>query len=107
MTWRIVHIHQSEKMRLKLDNLVIKKQGEEFTIPLSDISIIVAEGGDTVVTLRLLSVLSKYNIALIVCDSHHLPTGIYHSQNGHFRAYKNYKPNYRGRSCRRISCGKS
>ena len=88
MTWRIVHIHQSEKMRLKLDNLVIKKQGEEFTIPLSDISIIVAEGGDTVVTLRLLSVLSKYNIALIVCDSHHLPTGIYHSQNGHFRAYK-------------------
>ncbi|HFU3984797.1 TPA: type II CRISPR-associated endonuclease Cas1 [Streptococcus suis] len=88
MTWRIVHIHQSEKLRLKLDNLVIKKQGEEFTIPLSDISIIVAEGGDTVVTLRLLSVLSKYNIALIVCDSHHLPTGIYHSQNGHFRAYK-------------------
>ncbi|HEM3596668.1 TPA: type II CRISPR-associated endonuclease Cas1, partial [Streptococcus suis] len=88
MTWRIVHIHQSEKMRLKLDNLVIKKQGDEFTIPLSDISIIVAEGGDTVVTLRLLSALSKYNIALIVCDNHHLPTGIYHSQNGHFRAYK-------------------
>ncbi len=88
MTWRIVHIHQSEKMRLKLDNLVIKKQGEEFTVPLSDISIIVAEGGDTVVTLRLLSTLSKYNIALIVCDNQHLPTGIYHSQNGHFRAYK-------------------
>ena len=32
--------------------------------------------------------LSKYNIALIVCDNEHLPTGIYHSQNGHFRAYK-------------------
>lgn len=94
MTWRIVHIHQSEKMRLKLDNLVIKKQGEEFTVPLSDISIIVAEGGDTVVTLRLLSTLSKYNIALIVCDNQHLPTGIYHSQNGHFRAYKkNYRLN--------------
>ncbi|MFX3985543.1 type II CRISPR-associated endonuclease Cas1, partial [Streptococcus suis] len=47
MTWRIVHIHKSEKMRLKLENLVIKKQGDEFTIPLSDISIIVAEGWDT------------------------------------------------------------
>ncbi|MFX3710225.1 type II CRISPR-associated endonuclease Cas1, partial [Streptococcus suis] len=56
--------------------------------PLSDISRIVAEGGDTVVTLRLLSALSKDNIALIVCDNHHLPTGIYHSQTGHFRAYK-------------------
>lgn len=88
MTWRIVHVKQSEKMRLKLDNLVIKKLGEEFTIPLSDISMIVAEGGDTVVTLRLLSALSKYNISLIVCDNEHLPTGIYHAQNGYFRAYK-------------------
>lgn len=88
MTWRIVHVHQSERMRLKLDNLLVIKQGEEYTIPLSDISLIVAEGGDTVVTLRLLSSLSKYNIALIVCDNEHLPTGIYHAQNGHFRAYK-------------------
>ena len=88
MTWRIIHVNQSEKMHLKLDNLVVKKQGEEFVIPLSDISMIVAEGGDTIVTLRLLSALSKYNIALIVCDNEHLPTGIFHSQNGHFRAYK-------------------
>lgn len=73
MTWRVVHVNQSEKMHLKLDNIVIKKQGEEYTIPLSDISIIVAEGGDTVVTLRLLSALSKFNIALIVCDNEHLP----------------------------------
>lgn len=88
MTWRVVHVNQSEKMRLKLDNIVIKKLGEEYTIPLSDISIIVAEGGDTVVTLRLLSALSKYNIAFIVCDNQHLPTGIYHAPNGHSRAYK-------------------
>ena len=53
MTWRVVHVSQSEKMRLKLDNLLVQKMGQEFTVPLSDISIIVAEGGDTVVTLRL------------------------------------------------------
>ena len=91
MTWRVVHVSQSEKMRLRLDNLLVQKMGQEFTVPLSDISIIVAEGGDTVVTLRLLSALSKYNIALVVCDNEHLPTGIYHSQNGHFRAYKRLK----------------
>ena len=91
MTWRIVHVSQSEKVRLKLDNLLVQKMGQEFTVPLSDISIIVAEGGDTVVTLRLLSALSKYNIALVVCDNDHLPTGIYHSQNGYFRAYKRLK----------------
>ena len=65
MTWRVVHVSQSEKMRLKLDNLLVQKMGQEFTVPLSDISIIVAEGGDTVVTLRLLSALSKYNLSLI------------------------------------------
>ena len=69
MTWRVVHVSQSEKMRLKLDNLLVQKMGQEFTVPLSDISIIVAEGGDTVGTLRLLSALSKYNIALVVCDN--------------------------------------
>lgn len=88
MTWRIVHVSYSERMQLKLDNLLVKKQGESVTIPLSDISIIVAEGGETVVTLRLLSALSKYNIALVVCDNNHMPTGIYHAHNGHFRTYK-------------------
>ncbi len=43
--------------------------------------IIVAEGGGTA-HIRLLSALSKYNIALAVCDNEHLPTGIYHSQMG-------------------------
>lgn len=88
MTWRIVHIHQSEKMKLKLDNLLVVKQKQEVTIPLSDISVIVVEGGDTVVTTRLLSALSKYNISLVVCDTNHLPTGLYCGLNVHFRAYK-------------------
>ena len=46
MTWRIVHVCQSEKMQLKLDNLLIKKMGQDYVIPLSDISIIVAEVGE-------------------------------------------------------------
>ena len=86
MTWRVVHVSYGEQMRLKLDSLLVIKQGSKVTIPLSDISVIVAEGGDTVVTLRLLSALSKYNISFVVCDNEHLPTGIYHAYNGHFRA---------------------
>lgn len=106
MTWRIVHVCQSEKMQLKLDNLLIKKMGEDYIIPLSDISIIVAEGGDTVVTLRLLSALSKYNIALIVCDNEHLPTGIYHSQMAILEPIKSYRNNCCGRRSKRINYGK-
>ena len=53
MTWRTVHVRDSEQMRLKLDNLLIKKHGMEVMIPLSDISMVVAEGGDTIVTLEV------------------------------------------------------
>lgn len=88
MAWRTVYVLESEHMRLKLDNLFIEKNREKFMIPLSDISMVIAEGGTTVVTIRLLAAFAKYNIVLIVCDDKHLPVGIYLSSNQHFHAYK-------------------
>jgi CRISPR-associated protein Cas1 len=40
MTWRIVHVKESEFMKLKLDNLEISKRGQKYYVPLSDISIL-------------------------------------------------------------------
>lgn len=75
MTWRIVHIKESDYMQLQLDNLSIMKRGQKYTIPLSDISMIIVEG-ETVITTKLLAKFTKYNIALIICDDRYLPTGI-------------------------------
>lgn len=75
MTWRIVHIKESEKIKLKLDNLEIFKRGKTFLIPLSDISMVILEG-KTTITTSVLSQFTKFNIALIVCDNKYLPTGI-------------------------------
>ncbi|MDR2834440.1 MAG: type II CRISPR-associated endonuclease Cas1 [Streptococcaceae bacterium] len=77
MTWRIVHIKDSDKIYLKFDNLEIRKLGETYTVPLNDISIIILEGNQTTITAKLLVMLSKHNIALIVSDEKYMPTGLY------------------------------
>lgn len=84
----MVHVSDSERLRLKLDSLVIVKKSVEYKIPLSDISMIVVEGGDTTISFRLLNAFAQYNIVLITCDTKYLPSGIFYGYNQHFRAYK-------------------
>lgn len=88
LSWRTVLVEDGESLRLKLDSIVIEKKGNLFTIPLSDIGIIVVDGQGATISTRLLSSLGKYNIALINCDETHHPSGIFTSFNGHSRASK-------------------
>lgn len=88
MSWRVIIAKDSEKIKLKLDNIVIHKNDYDFIVPLSDISIIVLEGQQTTITTRLLSALTEYNISLVICDHTYTPCGIYHAYNGHSRASK-------------------
>lgn len=75
-------------MKLKLDNIIIYKEDYDYTIPLPDISLIIADGLNSSITTRLLASLAEYNICLLICDHTHTPCGIYSSFNGHFRASK-------------------
>lgn len=88
MSWRIIMIEQGEYLRLKLDNLFVKKQDKEYTIPLTDISTIVVSNLDTLITCRLLDALTRYNISLVVCDHKHQPSGVFTGLNTHSRASK-------------------
>ena len=88
MSWRVVLINQGEYLNLKLDNIIIKKGGLDYSIPLSDISIIVVEGFDTIITTRLLDALTKYNISLVTCDNCKTPSGVFAPLNGHSRVSK-------------------
>lgn len=88
MSWRILHIKDSEYLRLKLDNLEICKNDEKIYVPLSDISVIILEGQQTVITTRLLSKCSQYNIAIVICDMRYLPVGLYLSYGTYHRTAK-------------------
>ena len=91
MSWRIVMIEQGEVLRLKMDNLYVKKGTSEYTIPLSDISMIIISNLDSIVTTRLLDAFAQYNISLVTCDYKHQPNGIFTGMNTNFRASKIFK----------------
>lgn len=54
MGFRTIFVKNGDKLRLKLDNLIVEKSGESFTIPLDDIESIVLEGEYTTITTRLM-----------------------------------------------------
>ncbi len=88
MSWRIVMIEHGEYLRLKLDNLFVERKQEDYTIPLSDVSIIVVSNLECGITTRLLDALTSHNIGLIVCDYKQQPSGIFTGLNTHSRVSK-------------------
>lgn len=88
MSWRTVIIEKGEYLRLRLDNLLVKKGKEEYTIPLEDINIILIENLDAILTTRLLDACTQHNITVVTCDYKHQPVGIYYGLNTNSRSSK-------------------
>lgn len=81
-------IDDGDHLKVYLDNIEIYKGDNKYTLPLSDIGIIVLDGLMTSITTRLLSVCSSYNVVIVICDKKHLPTGMYVPFNQHSRLVK-------------------
>lgn len=88
MSWRLLYLKDCEKITVKLDNLLVLKEGEEYTIPLEDINTIMLEDNRSVVTAKLLSRLNEYKISLVVCDNKMIPCGIMLPFNQYHRTSK-------------------
>lgn len=88
MSWRNIMIDEGDYLKVYLDNIEIHKGENKYTLPLSDIGIIVLDGMATSITTRLLATCSTYNVVLVICDKKHLPVGIYLPLNQHSRIVK-------------------
>ena len=88
MAFRVIMIENEVAIRVKLNNLIITKEGNDIWIPLDDISMIVMDNLASELTTRLLCQLSEHGIGLMICNQEHLPTGYYSSYNNHSRASK-------------------
>ncbi|HAE91202.1 MAG TPA: type II CRISPR-associated endonuclease Cas1 [Tissierella sp.] len=88
MSWRNVMIDDGDHLKVYLDNIEIYKGENKYTLPLSDIGIIVLDGMMTNITTRLLSACSTYNVVIVICDKKHLPVGMYLPFNQHSRTVK-------------------
>jgi len=81
-------IDDGDHLKVYLDNIEIHKGENKYTLPLSDIGIIVLDGLMTSITTRLLAACSNYNVVIVICDKKHLPAGMYVPFNQHSRVVK-------------------
>lgn len=88
MAFRVVLIENEVTIKVKLNNLIITKEGNDIWIPLDDISMIVMDNLSTTLSARLLCQLSEQGIGFMLCNQEHLPTGFYSSYDNHSRASK-------------------
>ena len=88
MAFRVVLIENEVTIKVKLNNLIVTKCGEDVWIPLDDISMIVVDNLCSNLSTRLMCQLSEQGIGLMICNQQHLPTGFYSSYDNHSRASK-------------------
>lgn len=91
MSWRSILISKGGKLSLHRKQMLIQQEGNEFTVPLEDIAIILIESRETLITAPLLSVLAQNGVTLLTCDEQFLPCGQWLPFNQYYRQYKNLK----------------
>lgn len=74
MSWRSLIISHPSKLSLKNNQLCIE-QGEIWSVPLEDVSAIVIESQQVIITEGLLSKLCENNTIVYFCNSKHIPNG--------------------------------
>src|SRR5699024_2832793 len=84
MSWRTVILTQNAKISLRLNHLVVKTD-QVKTVALEEISVLIIENPNIVMTGHLLNALSQYKITTIICNEQHLPHSQLNLIYGHFR----------------------
>lgn len=84
--WRTVLVSKPCKLSTKNLQLVYEpKDDKKITLPLEDITVIVIETHQAVITTALLSYIAEKNIALFSCDTYHIPNGVFQPFHQHSR----------------------
>lgn len=77
MIKRIIDISEPAYLHLKNHQLLIDKSGETVgTIPIEDLSIVMLENPQIVITQMAIIACQKNNVALVFCDDRHLPYSV-------------------------------
>jgi CRISPR-associated protein Cas1 len=78
MSWRIVYFSKPAKLKIESSQLkYIPDEGDALTIPIEDISVILLESNQILLTSALISKCCQNNIIIFSCDDKHLPCGVF------------------------------
>lgn len=76
MSWRTVLIQNRCSLSLKNAQLRCERNDGVVTIPVEDITVLILETAQAMVTTSLLAALQDHNVAVITCDGRHMPNGL-------------------------------
>ncbi len=86
MGWRTVVITKPSKISIENDQLkYAPKDGKVIKVPIDDISVIILEVHQVIITSALMSRLTESNIVLFTCDKTHTPNGVFIPFHQHSR----------------------
>jgi CRISPR-associated protein Cas1 len=74
MSFRTIYISNGNKISLKLNNLILNKEGINISIPIEDINAIILDNPHTLFSVQLFSELTNNNILILICNEKHLPS---------------------------------
>jgi CRISP-associated protein Cas1 len=67
---------KNEQLAFSLTPALSKGEGDEKTIPIEDIGVLILDHQQITITQALIAKLLENNVALITCDARHHPTGL-------------------------------
>lgn len=75
----------------KFEQLVIKNDERETTVPIEDIGYVVIESQEIYISIPALSKLSSNNVSVIFCDSKHKPQSMLLNLDSHYIQQEHFK----------------
>jgi len=83
MIKRSVLVENKTVITTKNLQLVLKSELRESSIPIEDIGFLVIDHGETYLSIPAMNLLIENNTAVIVCNTSHLPNGMFLKLNSH------------------------
>lgn len=83
--YRTIFITKPAKLTLKNTNFCISQEGNDITLPLRDVLMIICESHQVSITASLLSKLADHKITFFTCDSSHIPNGVFTPYLGYYK----------------------
>ena len=88
MGYKVVLVENNVNMSIRLNNVIINKDGHDIWISVDDISVLVIDNMKITITTRMLSYLAEHNVGIVLCDARHLPIGYYGDYDNHSHVTK-------------------
>lgn len=83
MIKRSILVESKTAISTKNQQLVLKSEIRESTIPIEDIGFLVLDNSEIYLSIPAMNLLIENNTAVIVCNTNHLPNGMFLNLNSH------------------------